>query len=890
MSWLSRGRALVRNLLRRSVVERDLDAELREYLAAAAEERVGAGLDPEAARRAAALELGSLDAVKEGVRDVRAGAAIEGSLRDAALALRQLRRDPGLAAAVILTLGLAVGANTAVFSVVRAVLLQPLPYQASSRLQMIWSNLDKAGYTRGPLSGPELQDLREQASLFEGFASVWSTTAQIAGDGPPEQLRIALVTANFLDLLGVAPALGRGFEAGEEGPGAAPVAILSDGLWRRRFGGDPGIVGRSIRLDGQSVTVVGVAPSGFRVWLSPDASVPVDPQLIAPFPFDLRSDRFQYYLRTVGRLRPGASPEAAAEQVAAIGRRLEAAHAEYAASGRSFFSTPLSGDATHEVRPTLLALQAAVALVLLLACVNIAGLLVGRDLARRGPMAVRAALGATRARLVRQAVVETLVLVGLGVGAGLLIGLVGLRALLALRPPGLARFDAVRLDPEVLAFTAGVGVLCALLVSVVGVTGALGVDLASVLRSSGRGGEAARGRVRRALVACEVALGATLLVGAGLMVRSVLELGQVDPGFAPEGVQTFRIALPRSRYPNRDAGAAFARRLDERLRSLPGVKGLGSVSALPFDALPNWSSPYVYDGMPDAARGAREADARAISPGYLDAVGATLVAGRDFEENDGPAGAPVVIVDDRLAAAAWPGRDALGQRLQVEFLDPADGSFTPTWATVVGVVRHVRHRRLQESVREQVYLCQRQSPRQPHAYVLRAAGDPGALLEAVRREVAGLDPELPVYDARPLDAYVGDALAGPRFAMRLAAAFAGVALLVASVGIYGVVAHSVARRRREIGVRLALGAGARDVLRTVLGEGLALTLTGLLLGLAAAAALTAAARGVLFGIGHLDPTTYFGVGVLFAATALVASALPAWRASRTDPTEILRAE
>jgi predicted permease len=887
---LARARAFARNLLRRSAVERDLDEELRAYVEAAAEERREAGLDPATAHRAALVEMGSLESVKEAVREVRAGAWVEGALRDAVLALRQLRRDPGLAAAVVLTLGLAVGANTAVFIVVRAVLLEPLPYHDPSRLQMIWSNLDKAGYTRGPISGPELMDLREQASLYEGFASIWSTTTQLGGDGEPEQLRIALVTSNFMSLLGVAPALGRGFEPGEEGPGETMVAILSDGLWRRRFGADAGIVGRAIRLDGHSVTVVGVAPPGFRVWLSPDASVPVEPQLIAPFPFDLRSDRFQYYLRTIGRLRPGASPEAAAEQVAAIGRRLEAQHAEYAASGRSFFATSLAGDATREVRPTLVALQAGVALVLLLACVNIASLLVGRDLARRGPMAVRAALGATRARLVRQALVETLVLVGLGVLAGLAIGLAVLRALLALRPPGLARFDGVRLDPEVLALTAGVGLVCGLLVSTVGVAGALGVDLAGVLRSSGRGGEAARGRVRRALVACEVALGAMLLVGAGLMIRSVVELGRVDPGFDPEGVQTFRIALPRSRYPNREAGAAFARRLDERLRALPGVRGVGSVSALPFDALPNWSSPYVFDGMPDEARGAREADARAISPGFLGAIGATLVAGRDFEEQDGPGGAPVVIVDERLAAAAWAGREAVGQRLQVEFVDPADGSFTPTWATVIGVVGHVRHRRLQESVREQVYLSQRQSPRQPHAYALRASGDPGALFEAVRREVAGIDPELPVYDARPLAAYVGDALAGPRFAMRLAGSFAGIALLVAAVGIYGVVAHSAARRRREIGVRLALGAAARDVLRAVLGEGLALTLAGLLLGLLAAGALLSAARGVLFGIGPQDPATYAAVGVLLLATALVASAVPAWRASRTDPTEILRAE
>jgi putative ABC transport system permease protein len=890
MGLWSRSRALLRNLLRRSAVERDLDADLASYLADVAEERARDGLDPEAARRAAALEMGSLEAVKEAVRDARAGALVEGVLRDVAQAFRQLRRDPGLAAAVVLSLGLAIGANTAVFSVVRAVLLEPLPYRDPDRLQMIWSNLDKAGYARGPISGPELQDLRQQASLFQGFASVWSTTAQIGGDGPPEQLKIALVTANFFSLLGVAPKLGRDFLPEEEGPSAPAVAILSYGLWQRRFGSDPSVVGRQLRLDGRSLTVVGVAPAGLRLWLPADASVPTDPQLIAPFPFDLTGDRAQYYLRTLGRLRDGASQKAGADEIAAIGRRLEAQHAEYAASGRSFYGAALEADATREVRPTLLALLAAVALVLLLACVNVASLLVGRDLGRRGQMAVRAALGATRARLIRQALVETLVLVGLGVAAGLLLGLAGLRALMALRPPGLERFSAVRLDPALIGFGAGLGLLAALVVAAIGVAGAFDVDLASVLRSSGRGAGAARGRLRRGLVAAEVALGALLLVGAGLAARSVLELGHVDPGFDPRGVQTFRIALPPSRYPNREAGAAFARRLDERLRALPGVAALGTVSALPFDALPNWSSSYVFDGMPEEARGAREADARAISPGYLAAVGAHLVAGRDFDEADGPGKAPVVIVDEHLAQVAWPGREALGRRLQVDFVDPADGSFTPTWATVVGVVKHVRHRRLQDVVREQVYVSQRQSPRKPHAYALRASGDPAALMAAVRHEVKAIDPELPVYDARPLEAYVGDALAQPRFAMRLAGCFAGLALLVAAIGIYGVVAHSVTRRRREIGVRLALGAATRDVLRTVLGEGLGLALAGLAIGLTAAAALTQAARGLLFGVGPRDPATYAAVAGVLAATALAASALPAWRAARTDPTEVLRAE
>jgi predicted permease len=884
-------RALVRNLLRRGRADRELDAELRGFLEASIEEKQRDGLDAQAARRAAAVEMGSLEAVKQGVREVRAGAGLEGAWRDAQLAVRQLRRAPGFAGAVVLSLGLGVGANTAVFSVVRAVLLEPPPYARPEHLHMIWSNSDRAGYLRAPLSGPELQDLRQQATLYEGFASIWSTTGQITGDGPPEQLKVVFVTSDFLSLLGVAPALGRGFEPGEEGPGAPAVAVLSDAFWRARFGADPAVVGRSIRLDGEAVTVVGVAPAGLRLRFAPDANVPAEPQILAPFPFDLRRNRALYYLRTVGRLRSDASPAAAREQVASLGRRLEAQYSEYAASGRSLFAVPLTEDAARDVRPTLLALQAAVGLVLLLGCVNVANLLVGRELARRAQLAVRAALGASRARLARQALVETLLLGVLGIGAGLALGVASLHVLLALRPPGLAGFEQVRLDPRLLAFAAGVGLLAALMVSAVGVGGALRLDLAGVLRRAGRGGDdAPRRRLRGLLVACEVGLGSVLLVGAGLLLRSLARLEQLDPGFATQRALSMRLALPRARYPDAAAGAAFARELEPRLRALPGVEAVGSVSALPFDALPNWSSPYVYDGMPEEARGSREADARAIGPGYLGAVGARLLAGRDFDEADGPGRAPVLIVDDRLAARAWPGADAVGRRLQVEFLDTASGAFVPTWATVVGIVRHIRHRRLSEVVREQLYVPQRQTPRQPHAYVVRAESDPTALAAAIRREVARLDPELPVYDVRPLESYVADALSSPRFALRLTGALAGLALTLAAVGIYGVISYSVARRRREIGVRLALGAATLGILGGVLREALSMTGLGLAAGLLVAAPLASAAQGLLFGVRPTDPATYLGVALALAATALLAGALPALRAARTNPTDVLRAE
>ncbi len=890
MAAFSRLRALWRNLRRSAARERELDEELRAFLDLAAEDKQAQGLGREEARRLAAVDLGGVEAVKEGVRDVRAGAGLEALGRDLLFAARQLRRNPGFAAAVVATLALAIGANAAVFSVVQAVLLAPLPYREADRLMFIWSNLDRAGYHRGPISGPELTDLREQARRFEGFASIWATSAQITGEGEPEQLRVGLVTANFFSVLGAEPALGRSFEPGEEGKGAPGAVILSDGLWRRRFGADPGIVGRAARLDGATLTVVGIAPPGLRFLFPADSSVPAELQAFVPFPTDLpRDPRSLYYLRTIGRLAPGASPAEAAQEIGAIGKRTEAAHAEYSASGRSFFAVGLKDDAVREARPALITLLAAVGLVLLLACVNVANLLLGRELARREQMAVRAALGATRGRLVRQVLVETLLLAGLGLVAGLALGNVLLDVLLALRPAALARFDRVELDAPVLVFTAGAGLLAALVVSFVGLAGAIRLDLAGVLRGAGRSGDdAPRRRVRRLLVVSEVALGTVLLVGAGLLVRSFLELQRIDPGFRAERVLTFRLGMPGTRYPDREAVVAFARGLEERLRALPGVEAVGEVSTLPYDDAPNWSTPYAFDGVDEKSRGGREADSRSVSPGWFETVGAQLVAGRTFAESDDGKGRPVVIVDDRLAEKAWPGRDPIGQRLQVEFL--VDGDFVPTWTTVVGVVRHIRHRSLSEVVREQVYVPHRQCPRNPMAWVLRASGDPVAQAASVRRAVAALDRELPVYDVRPLQAYVSDARGRARFTMILCAAFAALALLLAAVGIYGVVSYSVARRRREIGVRLALGARAEQVRWAVLRDGMVMAAMGLGLGLLGAALLTRVARSLLYAVGPFDPVTYLTVAAALATVAALASWAPARRASRLEPTEVLRSE
>jgi putative ABC transport system permease protein len=892
MEAFSRLRALVRNLLRPAARERELDEELRAYVDMAVQARVAAGMGAAEARRSVMAQMGKVDTVKEEVRAVRAGAGLESLGRDLALALRQLRRAPAFAAAVVATLALAIGANAAVFSVIQAVLLAPPAYREPDRLMVIWSNLDLAGYKRAPLSGPELLDLREQASSFQDIAAIWTTTAQISAEGEPEQLRVGLVSANFFSILGVEPRLGRNFEPTEEGQGAPRVVILSDALWRRRFGADPGVVGRTVHMDGGSVTVVGVAPPELRLAFAPDANVPPELQAFAPFPSDhARDPRDQYYLRTVGRLSSGVSPAEAEREIAEIGARMEAEHTEYDASGRSFFAVGLQDDAVRPVRPVLLTLLGTVGLLLLLACVNVANLLIGRELARREQMAVRAALGATRGRLVRQVMVETLVLASLGLLAGLVVGQASLHLLVAFRPAALSRFgpERISLDAPVLAFTAGVGLVAAVAVSLVGLRGAMRDDLESVLRGAGRSGDdAPRRRMRRLLVVSQVALGTILLVGAGLLVRSFIALTQVDPGFHADRVLTFRLSLPRGRYRSVAASTEFARRLEDRLRALPGVEEVGAVSALPFDDLPNWSTPYTYGGVDPKSRGGREADARSVSPGWFETIGAKLVAGRGFEEADDGAGPPVVIVDERLAEKAWPGRDAIGQRLQVDFV--TDQGFVPTWARVVGVVRHIRHRDLTEVVREQVYVPHRQSPRNPMAWALRTKGQTRVEEATIRRIVAQLDGELPVHDVRPLLAYVGDAQGRARFTMVLCAAFAALALLLAAIGIYGVMSYSVTRRRREIGVRLALGARAGQVRRAVLGDGLRLAGTGLAVGLVGAALLTRAAASLLYAVSPLDPVTYAAVAAGLAAVAALASWAPARRATRFEPTEVLRSE
>ena len=812
-------------------------------------------------------------------------------MQDIWFAWRGLRRSPGFTAVATLTLALGIGANTAIFSVVRAMLLSPLPFRDSSRLVFVWADMTTSGYPRAPMSGPELKDLRDRSTLFTGFGAIWATTAAFTGEGDPEQLRIALVTTNFFDVLGADAALGRTFTTDDEQQAQAPprAILLSWATWQRRFGGDPAILGRRVQVNNQPTTVVGVMPAGFRLFLPPDASVPDDLQawqLLNPGVLTY-SPRGQHFLRVVGRMRDGVTVEQARREVDSIAAQISREYTDYGAAGRVYNTVGLHADGVRLVRPALLALFGGVAILLLIACVNVASLLVARAATRTRETALRMSLGAGYGRLIRQCLVEGLLLSALGAAAGLLVGRWGLRFLLALRPDSLERLGTARIDLTVLLVTAGIAGLWGVLFSLAPVAEVLRMPLNTALQQDGRQSTGSvQYRTRSALVVLQIALSVVLLVSAALMTRSFMEVQRVDPGFRSDRMLSFRIALPGARYRSAQAFNEFGRRLESELSAMPGVAGVGSVSHLPYDNLPNWGGPYITQPGADDSL-APMADNRAVTPGFFETVGARLVDGRFFTDADDPRSQPVVIVDDQLARRAWPGESAIGKRIAS---DPASTGHAVYWATVVGVVHHLRHRSLLEDLGDQVYFAERQIQRNPMAYVVRTSGDPARLSGAVRQLVATLDPQLPAYDVRPLEEYVAGARAAQRFTTIIAAAFAVVALLLAAVGVYGVIAYAMTRRRYEFGVRLALGARPAQVTALVLREGALLAASGLTLGLICAAGAARLLESQLFAVSSGDAASYVGAAAAIGAAALAACWLPARRASAISPLDAIRAE
>ncbi len=810
-------------------------------------------------------------------------------MQDVKYALRGLRRSPGFAAVTILTLALGIGANTAIFSVVHAMLIAPLPYRDPSQLVFVWCDLSASGYPRAPLSGPEVKDLRDRTTRFSEFGAIWATTTALTGDGNPEQLKSALVTTNFFSLLGADAAVGRTFAIEDESQAAPRTILISWPLWKRRFGADPSIVGRRIDVNGQPLTVIGVMPEGFRPLMPPDANVPDDLQawmLVNPNALT-RGNRGQKYLRVVGRMKPGVTLEQARGDVNSVASSISREFPEYGASGRVFSTVALQADDVRQLRPMLLALFGGVAILLLIACVNVASLLVARAVSRTRDTAVRMSLGAGFRRLVRQSLTEGLVLAGLGALAGLVVGYLSLRALLSLRPESLSRLGVAHIDGAVLAFTVVITAIWGVLFSLAPAAEVRRTDLTVALQQEGRrAGSGIHYRMRAVLVVAQIALSVVLLVGASLMVRTFVAVQRVDPGFRSAQMLSFKIALSGGRYQTTEAFNDFGRRLQRELSALPGVTGVGAVSHMPYDNVPNWGGPYISERGADEST-APFADNRAVSPGFFEAAGVRLVEGRFFTEDDDERGQPVVIVDDQLAKRAFPGRSAIGQQIAS---DPRTTGHPVFWATIVGVVGHLRHRSLLENLGDQVFFAERQIQRNPMAYVVRTTGDPSAVAPAVRRVVNTLDPQLPVYDVRPLAEYVVGARAAHRFTMILAATFAAVALLLASVGVYGVISYATTRRRYEFGVRLALGARPPEVVALVLREGVALTAIGLAVGVVGAAFGARALQSQLYDVTAMDALSYAMAVLVIALVALAACWLPARRASAISPLTAMKTE
>lgn len=881
---------LWRSLFQRRRLDAELDEELRQYLEDLIEKKVRGGLHPAAARREAMAEMGGLVPIRRDVQRVRAGAGIEALWQDIRFSCRALIRRPGFAAVAILTFALGIGANTAIFSVVNSVLIQPLPYRDSDQLAFVWGDMTEAGYSRGPLSGPEFMDLRQRGTLFSAFGAIWQTTATITDD-EPEELRIGWVTANFFHTLGVDAAMGRTFDESDEQRGAFSSILLSWPLWQRRYGGDPSVVGRDVMIFGSPARVVGVMPEDFRLLFPREASVPEDLEAWVPFGPDLnRRLRRQNFLRVVGRLKPDAGLAQAREEVARIAANISREYPDYGTVARKFNLVGLQADGTREVRSRLLSLLGGVGVLLLTACLNVASLLVARAAARTRETALRLAIGASHRQIMRQCLVEGLILAAAGCAAGILIGELGLRALVASRPAALSRISTARIDSAVLAFTAGTALLWGLLFSFAPMVEVLRTDVIGGVLGGARRWRGVRYRTRAALVTLQIALSVVLLVGAGLMIRTFVSIQQLDPGYQWDRMLSFRMSPPFGAFDSQEATNAFHQRLQGELAALPGVTGVGSVSHLPFDKIPNWGSPYFIAADQDPST-APFADFRSVSPGYFESIGARLLEGRFFTEEDTAGSRPVVIIDDVIASKSWPGwpgESALGKRIAV---DPSVSGRPERrgWGTVVGVVRHMRIRSLVEDLTPQVYMPIRQVPRAT-TYVIRTAGDPADLAAAVRARVREVAAQAPVFDVRPLSEYLIAARSGQRFTMLLAAAFAVVALALAFIGVFGLISYSVNTRRYEFGVRLALGAQSRHILGVVLREGLSLVIAGLAVGTIAAGLVAQFLKSQLFGVSPLDILTYAIALAVIGLAGLMASWLPARKASASNPLEVMRTE
>lgn len=801
--------------------------------------------------------------------------------QDAKYAVRTLARSPAFAVAAILTLALAIGANTAIFSVVNGVLLRPLPYPEPQRLVQLWNSIPAANVGSFPLSAPEFDAYRRNHSGFQHIAAFAPGGFNLTGDGEAERISGAQVTPSFFAVIGVFPAHGRAFTAEEDRPGAE-VVVISHGLWQGRLGGAP-LAGAKLKLDGRPRTVVGVMPPGFRFPNDSDVWMPSGLDAASYAPANLGRQSW----RVLARMSPGVTLEQAQAELDTVAARFHAAHRDLYNSERPWKVTAasLSEQTVASARAPLWVLLGAVGLVLLIACSNVANLLLARATGRRREMAVRVALGAGAARLLRQMLTESLLLALAGGAAGILLGAWGLSALLALAPQSLPRLAEVELDGAVLAFTVAVSLLAGIGFGLFPAWRAAGSAPQEALRNAGRGHSGARGPGRW-LAAVQVGISLVLLSGAGLLLRSFWNLLSIEPGFQPQGLLTAQLSPSPSKYASADAQARLIAQIVGRLQSAPGVTSAACVSTLPFSGAGGRASFVVENWTPEEQARATNVHVRVATPGYFRTLGVPLVSGRDLAEGDAATAPLVAVINRSMAQRYWPQGQALGKR--VSFSGPQG-----PWIEIVGVVGNVQHLGLDAEVVQEVFLPYAQQPFGPGrgaSLVVRGAAAVSALASTLRAEVAAVDADLPVYAVRPMTELLDLSVASRRFQMVLLLLFAAVALVLAAVGAYSVIAYSSGVRTAEYGLRIALGAQRADVLRLVLREGMVIAAAGLAGGLAASLAATRLVQGLLFHVQASDPLTLAAVALLMTIVVLVAAYVPARRAARTDPMVALRYE
>jgi len=868
----------LRALVNRPAADRDIADEVEDYFERSVAAHRAAGLSVEEATRAARLELGSVAHMKEHVRGYGWENLIETSLADLRYAARRLRSSPGFTTVTVLTLAIGVGATTAILSTVNRIIFHPLPYPNAERILMVWDIGEGSARLDGTFG--TYNELVQRSHSFEAMASVKSWQPTLTGGAEPEMIDGQRVTPGYFKVLGVRPALGRDFEEAEDRADGPRVVILSDGLWRRRFGADPTIVGRPITLSDNPYLVAGVMPKGFSSSLAPSA------ELWSTLQYDLTQGRaWGHHLRIVGRLRPGVSIAQATDELNTIARmpRAEFPRAEWASVQSGFIVASLQDDLTRGVKPALFMILGAVLLVLAIACVNVTNLLLARGVQRSGEFALRAALGAGRQRLVRQLLTESLLLAAMGGLAGMFVAVFGVQALVALSPAGLPRAAEIGVDGMVFAFAAAITTLIGLIVGISPALQASRSDPQENLRFGSRRTAGGHQRTRSVLVVAEVTLAVVLLVCSGLLLRSLRQLFAVESGFDPSGLLTMQIQVSGHRFDDDSVAKQFLANAVEMVRQVPGVIGAGLTSQLPLSGDIEQYGVF-FEPNPVPLTGAEQSPYRySVSADYLRTMGIPLRQGRMLDERDKEGSPRVALISESMARHRLPGIDPIGQRLTI-------GDEKPY--TVVGVVGDVRQVSLALDRNDAVYTTEDQwrFTDRTISLVVKSRGDPVSLVPAVQRAIWSVDPDQAIVRIATMDHVVAASAGERRFALTLFEAFAIVAVILAAAGIYGVLSGSVAERTREIGVRSALGATRGNILGLVVGQGMTLTGFGVLVGLAGAAAVSQVIVAMLFGISHLDPMTYLGAMALLAAVGLVACAVPAWRATRVDPATTLRAE